>query len=233
MDSKMMELIKFKDKEQMSLAAAAYTSNLIIQKTSKGEFFTIALSGGSSPVRFYELLAEVEIDWNLVKIFLVDERKVTADHMFSNYKMIKNALLSKIDIPLENIYSFNTGISSASECASDYEERVWKAFADNYPVFDLIVLGVGPDGHTASLFPGEDHIENTDSLFISTNAPEQFDVPKRLTMTLSLINRAKSRIFVISGKGKGEMVHRVLNGDKTIPAGQINTNSTIFFDNPV
>ncbi|MCD6396838.1 MAG: 6-phosphogluconolactonase [Spirochaetaceae bacterium] len=228
-----MKLNKFENKEQMSLAAAAYTSDLIRTNTSKGEVFTIALSGGSSPVRFYELMAKEEIDWSRVKIFLVDERKVDADLEHSNYRMIKKALLSKIDIPETNIFSFKTDINSAVECSSEYEDRIRKVFGNLYPVFDLIVLGVGQDGHTASLFPGVDHFIEEDKIIITTTAPEQFDVPERLTMTLSLINRAKSRIFVISGKGKGEMVQRVLNEDRTIPAGLINSNSTIFFDNPL
>ncbi|MCK5154489.1 MAG: 6-phosphogluconolactonase [Spirochaetales bacterium] len=226
-----MELKEFDNKEQMSLAAAVYTSNLIRQKISKVETFTIALSGGSSPIRFYELMVEEEINWSKVKIFLVDERKVPDDHLHSNFRMINKALLSKIDIPETNVFSFKTEIISVSDCAAEYEERVRKVFADNYPVFDLAVLGVGPDGHTASLFPGEDYSKKQNSIFISTNAPEQFDVPDRLTMTLSLINRADRRIFVISGKGKGEMVQRVLNEDRTIPAGLVNSNSTIFFDN--
>lgn len=228
-----MELKTFENKEQMSLASAVYTSDLIRQNTSRGEVFTIALSGGSSPVRFYELLAEEQVDWSLVNIFLVDERKVDADHEYSNYRMIKKALLSKIDIPGTNVFSFKTEINSVSECAANYEKRVRKSFADRYPVFDLIVLGVGPDGHTASLFPGEDHMIEQESIFIQTTAPVQFDIPERLTMTLALINRAYKRIFVISGKGKDGMVQRVLNEDSTIPAGLINSNSTIFFDYPL
>ena len=226
-----MELKRFKNKEQMSLSAAAYTSNLIRQNTDRGEVFTIALSGGSSPVRFYELLAKEKIDWSLVNIFLVDERKVDADHDNSNYRMINNALLSKIVIPETNVFSFKTEINSVSECAANYEKRVRKSFTDGYPVFNLIILGLGPDGHTASLFPGEDHTLEQNRIFIQTTAPVQFDIPERLTMTLALINRADKRIFVISGKGKNGMVQRVLDEDPSIPAGLINSNSTIFFDN--
>ncbi len=227
-----MDLINFDNKEQMSLAAVSFTRDLIKEKTFGGDVFTIALSGGSSPVRYYELLAEEEIDWTLVNIFLVDERKVSIDHLHSNFRMIKKALLSKIDIPLENLFHFKTDIISVSECALEYEDRVRNVFTDSYPVFDLIVLGVGPDGHTASLFPGKDHTGEQHRLFISTLAPKPFDVPERLTMTLPLINRAEKRVFIISGKGKAAMVQRVIDEDKSIPAGLINSNSTIFFDNP-
>ncbi len=228
-----MKVKTFSNKEKMSLAAANFTRDMIIQKTARGEIFTIALSGGSSPVRYYELLAEEEIDWVKVNIFLVDERKVLPDHLYSNFRMIKKALLSGIDIPLENIFHFNTDITSVSECASEYEDRIRNVFAESCPVFDLIVLGVGPDGHTASLFPGEDHTREQHRQFISTVAPEPFDVPERLTMTLSLINRADNRVFIISGKGKAVMVQRVIDEDKSIPAGLVNSNSTIFFDNPL
>lgn len=228
-----MELNKFENREQMSSAAAAFTRDLINRKTALDEVFSIALSGGNSPVRFYELLAEEDINWTKVNIFLVDERKVDADHKHSNFRMIKKALLLKIDIPETNIFSFKTKISSVSECALEYEERTVKFFGDRTPVFDLIVLGVGPDGHMASLFPGIDHSLDQESLFVSTAAPSCFDVHERLTMTLSLINSASDRIFVISGAGKEDMVHRIIIGDSNIPAGLVNPNSTIFFNNPL
>ncbi|MEA1910054.1 MAG: 6-phosphogluconolactonase [Spirochaetota bacterium] len=223
-----MKLNKYNNIEQMSLAAAIFTRDLIKEKVSRGEVFSIALSGGSSPVRFYELMAKEDIDWTLVNIFLVDERKVPADHIHSNFRMIKEALLSKIDIPETNVFSFKTEITSVSDCAAEYELRVINAFGDNSPVFDLIVLGVGPDGHTASLFPGEDHLLKQDSIIIPAIAPEQFDVPDRLTMTLSLINSANRRIFLISGKGKSGIIQRVLDRDSLIPAGLVNFDSLIF-----
>ena len=225
-----MELKKFDSKEQMSLAAAFYAIDLISTNRSGGSLFSLALSGGSSPVRLYELLAEEEIDWTMVNIFLVDERKVPLSHPHSNFKMIKKALLSGIDIPESNIFPLKTAMESVSECAAEYDERIKKAFRVEYPVFDLIVLGVGPDGHTASLFPGEDYSVKQDGIFISTIAPSQFDVPERLTMTLSLINNANRRMFVISGRGKSEMIQRVLDGDSSIPAGLVNTDSLIFTD---
>ena len=225
-----MELKKFIDKEQMSRAAAAYSADLIRSNAIAGKVFTLALSGGSSPVRFYELLAEEAIDWDMVKVFLVDERKVQADHKHSNFRMIKESLLSKIDIPDTNIFSLKTEIKSVSECAAEYEERIRKVFGDKYPVFDLIVLGVGPDGHTASLFPGESHSLEQDGVFISTIAPTQFDVAERLSMTLPLINSADRRIFIISGTGKGGIIQRVLDQDSSIPAGMVNSDSSIFVD---
>ncbi|MDA3939833.1 MAG: 6-phosphogluconolactonase [Spirochaetia bacterium] len=225
-----MKVNKFSSKEQMSLAASEYTAGLINTNTRAGKIFTLALSGGSSPIRFYELMAQEKIDWTMVKIFLVDERKVSADHKFSNFRMIKETLLSKIEIPWENIFSIKTEINSVSECAGEYEEQIINAFGKLPIIFDLIVLGVGPDGHTASLFPGEDHTFEKKRIFISKEAPSHFDVSERLTMTLSLINKATNRIFVISGENKSKMINRVLSQDSTIPAGLINSRSNIFTD---
>jgi len=225
-----MELKNFISKEQMSRAAAAYTADLIRSNAASGKVFSFALSGGSSPVRFYELLAEEAIDWSMVKVFLVDERKVKADHKHSNFRMIKESLLSKVNMPDTNIFSPKTEIESASDCAAEYEERIRKFFGNKHPVFDLIVLGVGPDGHTASLFPGKNDLLESNRFIISTVAPEQFDISERITMTLPLINRGNRRIFVILGNGKEEMVKRVLNRDITIPAGMINSDSLVFTD---
>lgn len=217
----------------MSIAASRYTKELIDKKINKGSVFTLALSGGSSPIRYYELLAEEDINWSLVKIFFVDERKVPANHVHSNFRMINRALLSKIDIPEANIISPDTEIRSVLECAMEYEKKIRKAFGISFPMFDLIVLGAGPDGHTASLFPGAENFPDQERIFISATAPPQFDVRERLTMTLSLINKANNRIFVISGEGKSEIVKRVLDHDSSIPAGMVNTDSLIFIDAPV
>lgn len=130
-----MDLRKFSNKEQMSRAAAVYTQDLISRNTAPGKAFTIALSGGSSPIRFYELLAEEEIDWSMVKVFLVDERKVPAGHKHSNFRMIKEALLSRINIPDANIYPLRTECKSVSNCAAEYEDRIRNFFGNKYPFF--------------------------------------------------------------------------------------------------
>ena len=225
-----MELKKYITKEQMSVAASRYTKELIDKKINKGSVFTLALSGGSSPIRYYELLAEEDINWSLVKIFFVDERKVPANHVHSNFRMINRALLSKIDIPEANIISPDTEIRSVLECAMEYEKKIRKAFGISFPRFDLIVLGAGPDGHTASLFPGAENFPDQERIFISATAPPQFDVRERLTMTLSLINKANNRIFVISGEGKKSIVKAIIDQNPSFPAGLVNPDSIIFTD---
>ncbi len=226
----MMELRTFNSRDIMSRAVAKYTAALIKKNTDSGSVFTLALSGGRSPVLFYELLAEESVDWSMVKLFLVDDRKVEQTHPDSNALLIRTTLLTKINIPAENIFFPNTSIESPIECAREYEMRLKEYFGESLPVFNLIVLGVGPDGHTASLFPGADHGLDAHRLIISTKAPDQFKVADRISMTMDLINNGSMRIFVVSGEGKQDIVQRTVAGDKSIPAGLIKNPCLIFSD---
>ncbi len=225
-----MELSNFNNKELMSAAASRYTKGLIDKKIKKDNVFTLALSGGSSPVRYYELLAEENIDWVRVKIFFVDERYVPANHAHSNFRMINQALLSKINIPESNIFPLNTENQSVTDCSLEYEKNIRKAFENNFPRFDLIVLGAGSDGHTASIFPDANPSIEEDRIFIPATAPSPFDVRERMTMTLTLINMAKNRIFIISGSGKNSIVKGILDQNPAIPAGLVNPDTIIFTD---
>lgn len=225
-----MELRRFDNRELMSQAATKYTTNLIKTHTDSGKVFTLGLSGGNSPTLYYELLAKETIDWSLVKILLVDDRKVEHTHPDSNAKMIHARLLSKIDIPQENIILPDTSIKSPSECAREYERRIKESLGSSTPKFNLLVLGVGPDGHTASLFPETDVNVDSDRFIISTIAPKPFKVADRISMTMDLINNAHMRIFVISGDGKEEIIQRTIEGDSRIPAGRIVDPCIIFKD---
>jgi len=225
-----MELNNFNNKELMSIAASRYTKDLIDKKIRKDNEFTLALSGGGSPVRYYELLAEENIDWARVKIFFVDERNVPANHVHSNFRMINQALISKINIPESNIFPLNTENQSVTDCSLEYEKNIKKAFGNNLPRFNLIVLGAGPDGHTASIFPDADPYIEENRIFIPATAPSQFDVRERLTMTLALINMAHNRIFIISGTGKKSIVQGILDQNPLIPAGLVNPDTTVFTD---
>ncbi|MCG8334513.1 MAG: 6-phosphogluconolactonase [Proteobacteria bacterium] len=225
-----MELRNYKDKEEMSSAVTDYTATLINKITNSGRVFTLAVSGGTSPVRFYELLAKESLDWSKVKLLLVDERKVDQSHIDSNAGMVHKSLVSKIDIPSENVIFPDTSISNPAACAEEYERRICSHFGNDLPVIDLVALGVGPDGHIASLFPNEDFDPDDKRLIISTKAPAQFKVAERITMTLNVINKGTMRIFVIAGKGKQDMIQRTMSGDKSIPAGFIKDPCLIYTD---
>jgi 6-phosphogluconolactonase len=176
--------------------------------------FCVALSGGSTPKSLYSLLASGSfsaIPWEKIYFFFGDERDVPPDHPDSNYRMANEAMLSKVPVPRENIFRVHTEMNDAEAAALDYE-RTMRAFfrleAGGFPRFDLILLGMGPDGHTASLFPGTAALNETSRLVVA-NWVEQFK-SYRITLTLPVLNHAASVTFLVSGANKADMVREVL-----------------------
>jgi len=182
--------------------------------------FTVALSGGSTPKALYSLLAaeHADFDWAHAYLFFGDERHVPPDHPDSNYRMVNEALLSKIQIPAANVFRVQAENPDAAAAATDYESRLADFFAskpDQFPRFDLILLGMGPDGHTASLFPGSAGLQEHKKLFIA-NWVEKFKTD-RLTLTFPVLNNAAEVIFLANGPDKADMVHEVLEGSNDLP----------------
>lgn len=179
--------------------------------------FSVALSGGSTPKPLYELLTANEyrsqIDWEKVYFFLGDERDVSPMSEKSNYKMVNETMLSNLPIPKTNIFRWHTEIINAPEVAESYQRTLIKFFNlsdGEFPKFDLILSGMGDDGHTASLFPFSDAITETKKLAVS-NYVEKLDT-KRLTFTFPVINNAANVIFLVSGKNKASALKQVLEG---------------------
>ncbi len=186
--------------------------------------FTVALAGGSTPKALYSLLAASYADfaWNRVFLFFGDERHVPPTDPQSNYGMANEALLSKIAIPAENIFRVLAENPDAAAAALDYETRVRKFFGlrtmdrpGEFPRFDLILLGMGPDGHTASLFPDSKALDEQSRLVVS-NWVEKFKTD-RITFTFPVLNNAHEVMFMTSGADKADMLHQVLEGNNTPP----------------
>lgn len=182
--------------------------------------FTVALSGGSTPKSLYSLLAAkyAAFDWARTFLFLGDERHVPPDHPDSNYRMVNEALLSKISIPAENVFRVKTEDRDADAAALEYENELRRFFAlqsGEFPRFNLILLGLGPDGHTASLFPGSDGLKEQSRLVIA-NWVEKFNT-HRITFTFPVLNHAREVMFLASGSDKADMVQEVLEGQNTPP----------------
>jgi 6-phosphogluconolactonase len=169
--------------------------------------FTVALAGGSTPKELYKLLATKNLAWNNVIFFFGDERNVPISSDDSNYKMADEALFKPLNINEENIYRWQTELGSPKIIASDYAEKI-NTIA---PTFDLILLGMGDDGHTASLFPHTKALHE-----INKTATENW-VEKlntwRFTLTFKTINNARNIIFLIKGVDKAEVLHEVLHGE--------------------
>ena len=186
--------------------------------------FTVALSGGSTPKTLYALLATMPgIPWDKIYLFFGDERDVAPDDAESNYRMVKESLLSKAPIPEENVFRIHTEVKDAPTAALEYEQTVQKFFGlkpGEFPRFDLIFLGMGPDGHTASLFPGSEAVSETHRLVVA-NWVEKFKT-YRITFTFPVLNNAACVTFLASGIDKEPMVRQVLGENrKDLPSAQV------------
>jgi len=185
--------------------------------------FTVALSGGSTPKALYSLLAANYADfaWSRVFLFFGDERHVLPSDSESNYRMVKESLLAKIAIPAENVFRVPAENPDASAAAAEYEVEVrrffglWSDQPKEFPRFDLILLGMGPDGHTASLFPDSSALDDQSRLVVA-NWVAKFNT-HRITFTFPVLNRAAEIIFLASGPDKADMLHQVLEGKNTPP----------------
>jgi 6-phosphogluconolactonase len=196
--------------------------------------FTVALSGGSTPRSLYSLLANKYADfpWSQTFLFFGDERHVPPDHSDSNYRMVNEALLSKVPVPAGNVYRVPAENPDAAASAAAYEERLRRFFQlrpDEFPRFDLILLGLGTDGHTASLFPDSDGLKEQSRLVLA-NWVEKFKT-HRITFTFPVLNHAANVMFLASGADKAEMVRQVLEGENTppFPAQQVQPDGKLLW----
>ena len=176
---------------------------------------TVALSGGSTPKSLYSLLAakHAAFDWTRTFLFFGDERHVPPDHPDSNYRMVAETLLSRILIPVGNVFRVKTENPDAAAAALEYENNLRRFFAlgpGEFPRFDLILLGMGPDGHTASLFPGSEGLKEQSRMVIA-NWVDKFKT-HRITFTFPVLNNAAEVMFLASGPDKADMVQQVLEG---------------------
>ncbi len=196
-------------------AAEEFTSQTTAAVRSHGRF-TVALSGGSTPRSLYTLLAtKASLPWDKVYFFFGDERHVPPDNPESNYRMARESLLSKVPIPPENIFRVPAENPDANKAAEAYEQTLRKFFdpaSGSFPRFDMILLGMGPDGHTASLFPGTTALQEK-SRWVVSNWVEKFKTD-RLTLTLPVLNNAAVVMFLVSGRDKAGVLKEVLEGNK-------------------
>ena len=184
---------------------------------------TVALSGGSTPKSLYSLLASKNLQWEKIQFFFGDERHVPPADPDSNYKMANEALLSKAPIPPQNVFRVPAENPDAEAAALAYEKTIrdfFKLKPGEFPRFDLILLGLGPDGHTASLFPGSRALQEKNRIFVA-NWVEKFET-RRLTFTFPALNNAATVIFLATGKEKAPVVKDILeNPASTLPAAQV------------
>ena len=209
----------FPDAESVSRAAAEEFVRRASDAVAARGRFTVALSGGSTPKRLYELLVgpalRGQVDWGRVEVFWGDERCVPPDDAESNYHMAQEALLARLPIPPERVHRMQGERPDRDATARDYQALIARVFGHDAdgppPAFDLILLGLGPDGHTASLFPHNPALAETTRWVVAVHdAPKP--PPDRLTLTYPVLNAAYEVLFVADGGGKAERVAEVLEG---------------------
>jgi 6-phosphogluconolactonase len=182
----------------------------------------VALAGGSTPRAAYERAAARDLDWSASTLWFGDERCVPPDHEHSNYRMVHEALLERIGGEPPAVKRI-AGERGPEEAARAYQEELRAAFGDGIPRLDLILLGLGPDAHTASLFPGDDALGERERLAVGVPTPGMAPLVSRVTITLPVVNAARDVVFLVSGEDKAEAVARAFSGvqDPSAPASLV------------
>ena len=230
------EVQAYDDADQVAHAAAELFVQTAAESSQARGRFRVALSGGSTPRQAYELLASGEfstrIDWDRVDIFWGDERYVSAEDRDSNYRMTAEALLQHVPLPPHNIHRVRTEVSPPQDVASAYEEDIRRSFANpsSVPQFDLIYLGLGDNGHTASLFPHSPALQEASRLVLAefVSAVNAW----RISMSAPLLNRGRTVAFLVTGQQKARVLREVLLGPRDperLPAQLINPEGKLLW----
>jgi 6-phosphogluconolactonase len=204
----------FADGESLSEAAAHEFVRCAREAITTRGRFTVALSGGCTPKRLYQLLAKEtfrsQVDWVRVEIFWGDERCVPPDDPQSNYHMAREAMLAQLPIPAEHIHRMEAERPDLDAAARDYQNVLARIVPGEPPALDLVLLGMGTDGHTASLFPHTDALRETARWVVPNHVPQLNT--NRLTLTRPILNRAREVLFLVAGAEKAERLGEVLVG---------------------
>lgn len=212
-----MELHIYKNSDELSKAFAAWMADYITAVLSKQDRFTIALSGGSTPQKLHKLLAAApykeKIDWGKLHVFWGDERFVPFEDDRNNAKMAFDTLLDHVPVPKEQIHVMRTDIQPELS-ADEYEKILQRYFPATVPpgnTFDLVLLGMGDDGHTLSLFPGTHamHVENKLAISLFLKQQDMY----RITLTAPVVNQSACVVFLVAGAGKAAALKEVIEGD--------------------
>ncbi len=214
----------FDDGEALARGAADW---LVAHTRHLTDEFVLSLSGGSTPKRLYGLLAEApyadRFPWTYAEFTFGDERFVPPDDPASNARMATEAMFSRVPVPGENIHRVQTVGVSAEAAAADYEETLKRIYGTDTldparPLFEVTLLGLGEDGHTASLIPGQKVLEERERWVqaVSEGRPET-----RITLTYPAIDSSRFVVFLVQGESKREVLDRILSGDTAPPAARV------------
>ena len=207
----------YPDADALAKSAAFELHRMAKESVAERGIFTLGLAGGSTPKKLYTLLATDpayrDFPWDKTHLFFGDERHVPPDHPDSNYLMVKNTLLSTGLVPEANLHRIRAELPDSRQAAADYEVEMHTLFTEDmrlgeFPRFDVILLGMGPDGHTASLFPDTMGLAEKE-LWVIANHVEKFKTD-RITFTFPVLNAASAILLLVAGADKASMLHEVL-----------------------
>jgi 6-phosphogluconolactonase len=214
----------FPDAEALALAAAGWFSHVLAASDGR---VAVALSGGSTPKRMYELLGAEPlrqvVPWERVHLFWGDERFVPESNPRSNQRMVREAMLDHVPIPPGNVHALPTGEGlTAEQAAAEYARTLAQFYGSDQldparPLFEIVLLGLGTNGHTASLFPGETALDERERWAVAVAPPGE---PVRVTLTYPPLESTRYAAFLIAGAEKRPMLERLRAGDESIPAGR-------------
>ncbi len=214
----MTEIVTLSDPASVAAEAARRWVDIAQQSVEARGSFSVALSGGGTPSLLYRLLADEpwksQISWDKTFVFWGDERRVPSTHVDSNYRMAREALLEHVELPHENIFRMpSDGLATGD--SQSYAKTIRSHFKLNYeewPHFDLILLGLGTDGHTASIFPGTRAVSDLSNMVLV------YPVPKlnteRITFTLPVLNHARNILYLVTGEEKALILAEVIDGER-------------------
>ncbi|KAL5888655.1 suppressor of los1-1 [Pyricularia oryzae] len=243
---KQANLFAFAGVDALAPALRSYVIQCQDAGITRHDVFKVAVSGGSLPKTLAQALlaapapGEPAVRWDKWEIFFADERAVPLDHEDSNYGLLKKELLDKIEGPQPTVHAIDTEVlGDTQELADRYEQTLVRSFASRdsvkLPIFDLLLLGCGPDGHTCSLFPGHELLRET-SAWVSPIEDSPKPPPRRITLTLPVVTHSVRVAFVATGGGKKEIMKEIFDQESGLPCALVNQGTgdrcSWFVDNP-
>ncbi|XP_026491965.2 6-phosphogluconolactonase [Vanessa tameamea] len=222
-----MTTVKVANEQELIKKLSSYVEKISNDSiNNRGKFF-VGLSGGSLVKYLCEGLPGINTDWSKWVLAFCDERVVPEDSEDSTFGTYNRQLIPKTELTKDQFIVIKQGVT-AEEAAKDYTEKLTASFKSNNFKFDLLLLGMGPDGHTCSLFPGHPLLEET-VLKIAPITDSPKPPPSRVTMTYPVINNARNCIFAISGAGKAEMIKRILKNKEDLPATRVKPEGSLYW----
>ncbi len=218
-----MQIEVLADPDSAAIAAARVTATLSRDAVAKRGAFTAAFSGGHTPWLMLRALASEDVPWDRVHIFQIDERAAPAGDPGRNLTHLHESLLEHAAVPRDRVHAMPVEEFDLNAAAIQYAHTL-ESFAGSPPVLDLVHLGLGPDGHTASLVPGDPVLDVWDADVAVTGVYQRH---RRMTLTYPILNRARRILWLVTGEEKAGMLARLRNGDPSIPAGRVQRDAAL------